>query len=160
MDPFAVFGLMPAVELDRQELEARYLELTRGCHPDHHAGADADAQIALLTRAATVNEAYGLLRDRWRRAEALVELNAPQAMAVRKNLAPSFLADALELAEAVANAAPGSQEAAALRARIEQLIAADWDALCALIEAGDWANAATRLHQSRYHRKALHDLTR
>ena len=160
MDAFAVFGLVPAVEFDRQELEARYLELTRACHPDHHAGADADAQIALLTRAATVNEAYRMLRDRWRRAEAIVELNAPQAMAAGKNLAPSFLADALELAEAVAGAAPGSQEAAALRARIEQLIAADWATLATLIAGGDWANAATRLHQSRYHRKALHDLTR
>ena len=160
MDPFAVFGMAPAVDLERSALEARYLELSRACHPDHHADAGADAQLELLTQAAAVNEAYRILRDRWRRAEALVALNAPGALAERKVLSPAFLAAALELAEEVADVAGGSADAAKLRTRVDQLIASDWDAVCANAAAGDWANAATRLHQSRYHRKALHDLQR
>jgi hypothetical protein len=37
-------------------------------------------------------------------------------------------------------------------------VAADLAAIVERIEAGDFAAAATVLHQSRYHRKALDDL--
>lgn len=158
MDVFAVFGLEPRLDIARSELEARYLELSRACHPDHHAAAGADERIALLTRAAEVNDAYRILRDPWQRAEALVERAAPGTLAATKSLDPSFLADALELAEEVANTEPGTDGADALRARLIAALAGDWDALAAAVERESWHDAAVQLHEARYHRKALRDL--
>ncbi|HLU38476.1 MAG TPA: Fe-S protein assembly co-chaperone HscB [Planctomycetota bacterium] len=157
MDPFAVLGVPVDLDLDPALLEARYLAASRACHPDHHAGADPDARIALLDRAAAVNNAYRVLRDRWRRAEAIVELRAPGALERHKQLPPDFLAEALDLAEEVA-AARGGPDTAALRARVQAMVDADWNALRDAVAAGDFAAAATTLHKSRYHRKALQDL--
>jgi molecular chaperone HscB len=159
MDPFAVFGLAVAHDLDPRALETRYIELSRACHPDHHAQADADAQVAMLTRAADVNEAYRVLRDPWRRAEAMLAQRAPGLLASCKTLAPAFLMDAMELAEQVAEARGDHAAASALHARIEVLVAADLAAVGSALASSDWPSAATRLHQSRYHRKALHDLS-
>ena len=40
-DAFDTLGLEPRMDLDTDELEARYLSLSRDCHPDFHNGADA-----------------------------------------------------------------------------------------------------------------------
>jgi molecular chaperone HscB len=159
VDPFMVFGLPPGLDLEPKALEARYRELSRACHPDHHASGDAEAQLALLSRAAAVNDAYRILRDPWRRAEAVIDRHAPQALAARKSLSPVFLSEALELAEEVADAASDQEAQRALRARISALLAADWTDVQAAVAADDWDTAATRLHESRYHRKALADLS-
>ncbi len=158
MDPFAVLGLPPAVELDPRRLEERYLALARDCHPDHHRAADADQQLAILARAAELNDAYRMLKDPWRRAEALLDLRAPGVLAARKQLAPDFLMAALELAETVAGA--DAEAAKTLRPRLAELVRADLAAVVDAIARGDHDAAAVRIHQSRYHRKALEDLPR
>ncbi|MEZ5963751.1 MAG: Fe-S protein assembly co-chaperone HscB [Planctomycetota bacterium] len=158
MDPFAVFGMPPSLDVDKAWLEARYLELSRASHPDHHASSGVDA-VALLARAAEVNDSYRILRDPWQRAARLVELSAPGVLSRRKTLSPDFLDDALELAERVARTPRASTEAEALRARLDELLAQDWRELQRAVAAGEWDAAATRVHQSRYHDKARRDLS-
>lgn len=158
MDVFTVFDMAPALAIDPAALEARYLDLSRACHPDHHGGGDASAQIALLTRAAEVNDAYRILRDRWLRAEALVEAQAPGVLARTKTLSSLFLGDALELAEDVATTDASSPAGEALRARLTQMVDEDFEAVSSAVTERDWDAAATQLHQARYHRKALRDL--
>ncbi len=155
MDPFAVLGLEPDLELAETALEQRYLQLSRETHPDHHGTADATEQVAILTRAAQINDAYRALRDRWRRAEALLELRAPGVIEAHKKLDPLFLAEAMELAEAVAEA---DGDDPALRARAEAERDARWSTLCAAAAADDWPRAATALHEARYFHKAIADL--
>ena len=156
MDPFAELELPAALELDKGELERRFVALSRDSHPDRHRDAGADEQIAVLERSARLNDAYRVLRDRWRRAEALLELREPGVMDATKKLDPMFLGEAMELAEEVAEA--GADAATALRARLGAEIEADWTAIGEAAATGDWRAAATRLHQSRYRRKALADL--
>jgi molecular chaperone HscB len=157
-DPFGTLGLEPALDIDRNTLEARYLELTRACHPDHHGGGlDEAEQIALLDRAARINDAYRLLRDPWRRAEALLELRDPGVIERNKQLDPGFLMEAMELAEEVATAAEGSS-AENLTRRLETSIEEDRQRLAAAVADRDHDAAAVALHESRYHRKALNDL--
>lgn len=158
MDPFAVLGLPPTVDLQPRDLEARYLTLARECHPDRHRNADPDHQLAMLARAAELNDAYRSLRDPWRRAEALLELRAPGVLQANKQLSPTFLGEALELAEEVAGAS--GDAAASLRTRLDDQVRDDFAAVGAAITAGAFETAAVRVHQSRYHRKALEDLTR
>lgn len=154
-DPFEVLGLPAEMALDERDLERRYLRLSRECHPDHQA-AGAAGDVAVLEQSARINDAYRTLRDPWLRARALIERAAPQALKKAKDLCPIFLMDALEQAEAVAHAVGAERQR--LRAEVEQALAACRQALQHHIERGEWEDAATALHESRYHRKALHDL--
>jgi molecular chaperone HscB len=157
MDPFAVLGLSPVMDVPAAELERRYLQLSRECHPDRHRDAGAEQQIALLSRAAAVNDAYRIVRDPWLRAEALVRRADATALDRAKGLSADFLARALELAERV-DEARGTAAASALRDEVAALVAVDLERVREALAAGDLAAAAVALHQSRYHRKALADL--
>lgn len=155
-DPFAVFGLPRAMDLDERALEQRYLRLSRECHPDlHRAQVNSDC-IAVLQRAAEINDAWKILRDPWPRARALLELHDPGVLDRNKKLDPAFLADALELAEDVAMAQGAA--IAPLRERLEAMLANDLDSLRGELQSGAFDAAARRMHQSHYHRKALQDL--
>lgn len=155
LDPFTVFGVDHTLDLDERALEKKYLRLSRDCHPDLHRAASGDC-IAVLQRAAEINDAWRVLRDPWERARALLELRSPGVLDREKHLDPAFLAEALELAEEVATA--DDADVPALRARIENELAADFERVREELAAGDTAGAARRFHGAKYHRKALLDL--
>lgn len=142
------------MDLSRDELEHRYLEVSRETHPDRAAmGAD---ETATLRRSALVNDAYRTLRDPWRRAEAIIDRADATAMERKKGLCPVFLLEAMELAERVADATPA--EFAKLRASIEARRDSYLDRLRTALGERRIDDAAVLLHESRYCRKALHDL--
>lgn len=155
-DPFTVFSLGRSLDIDETALEARYLKLSRECHPDLHSAGQTGDCIAVLQRSAEINDAWRILRDPWQRARTLLELRSPGALDRNKKLDPAFLAEALELAEEVAFATTAT--AAALRPRLRRAIDEDYAALRAALDAGDVDAAARRFHASHYHRKALADL--
>jgi molecular chaperone HscB len=155
-DPFTVFGLPKSMDLDERAIEQRYLKLSRECHPDLHRSQETGDCVAVLQRAAEINDAWKLLRDPWLRAKALLELASPGVLERNKKLDPMFLADALELAEEVAFADRAASEK--LRPRLERALADDLLALRTAMDGGDFNAAARRFHASHYHRKALRDL--
>ena len=105
MDPFATLGAPRRFDLDLTALEKTHRELSRALHPDKFAQAGASERRAALEKAANVNEAWRILRDPIRRAEALFrvegiavgEANEPKASA-------AFLMDVMEEREALAEA--------------------------------------------------------
>jgi len=155
-DAFAVFGVPRTLDLDPNDLELRYLKLSRECHPDHNRSENADDCVAVLQRSAEINDAWNVLRDPWKRARALLEAEQPGVLDANKKLDPMFLAEALELAEEVAFA--DSDQSAALTDKLRAAVDADYEALQRAVDAKDYAAAARRVHQSHYHLKALHDL--
>lgn len=155
-DPFAVFSLPRTLDVDERALEKRYLQLSRECHPDHNRSADTEDCAAVLQRAAEINDAFGVLRDPWQRARALLEAESPGVLEANKKLDPEFLADALELAEEVAFARGDSVQP--LRERLEAALRSDYAAVTAAVAARDFDIAAKRFHGAHYHRKALSDL--
>lgn len=155
-DAFAVFGVERTLDLDEQQLELRYLKLSRDCHPDHNRNKSDDDCIAVLQRSAEINDAWNVLRDPWRRARALLEAESPGVLERTKKLDPMFLMEALELAEEVAHADSDRHEA--LAEKLTTAVDADFEALRNDVHNGDYDAAATRIHQSHYHQKALHDL--
>ena len=155
-DPFTVFGLPKSMDLDERAIEQRYLKLSRECHPDLHRSQDTGDCVAVLQRAAEINDAWKLLRDPWLRAKALLELASPGVLERNKKLDPMFLADALELAEEVAFAS--AENVPQLRTRLSGAVASDMQTLRAQLARGDVDAAARTLHASHYHRKALQDL--
>jgi molecular chaperone HscB len=155
-DPFTVFGLPKSMDLDERAIEQRYLRLSRECHPDLLRSQDAGDCVAVLQRAAEVNDAWKVLRDPWLRARALLELHRPGVLDRNKKLDPTFLAEALELAEEVQFARGAA--VASLRTRLEHAVAADMTAVRAAMDRGDFDAAARRFHACHYHKKALLDL--
>ena len=74
MDPFATLGIPRAYEIDLRAVERAHRDLSRALHPDKYASAGASERRDALTRAADVNEAWRIVRDPIRRAEALFVL--------------------------------------------------------------------------------------
>src|SRR6185295_5182544 len=104
-DPFALLGAERRFDLDLSVLEKRHREISRALHPDKHVQATGSERRAALEKAASVNEAWRVLRDPIKRAEALFRLagiavgetNEPKA-------SPAFLMQVMEEREALADA--------------------------------------------------------
>jgi molecular chaperone HscB len=116
MDPFDILGIAPTFDVDLAAVEERYRDLSRVLHPDKHVGGSPAERRIALGKAVEVNEAWRLVRDPIRRAEALFrrrgvevsEGNEPRA-------SPEFLMEMMELREALANAKEKDDHAAAAR---------------------------------------------
>ncbi|MHC4921273.1 MAG: Fe-S protein assembly co-chaperone HscB [Planctomycetota bacterium] len=156
MNPFAVLGLEPRMDLPVADLEQAYLSLSRETHPDANPGVTAEEQVQILSRSADINDAYKVLKDPWRRARAILQLRQPGIMDQTKHLDPAFLMDAMEQAEAVARCDAADRPAllARLDARVQECLAQ----ITAAIDQDHDREAAVLLHQARYHQKAHQDL--
>lgn len=105
MDPFATLGIERTFEVDLGALERTHRDLSRALHPDRYTGAGASERRAALSKAVEVNEAWRIVRDPVRRAEALFQLvgiavgetNEPKAT-------PALLMDIMEQREALDDA--------------------------------------------------------
>jgi molecular chaperone HscB len=105
MDPFATLGIPRGYEVDLTVVEKTHRELSRALHPDKFVGASPSERRAALAKAVEVNEAWRIVRDPIRRAEALLKLSG---VAVGEDKEPKvdseFLMEMLEQREALAEA--------------------------------------------------------
>ena len=105
MDPFATLGLERTFKLDLRAVEKTHRELSRALHPDRYMSSGASERRDALTRAVEVNEAWRVVRDPIRRAEALFTL---AGIAVGDTHEPkpaaSLLMDMMEQRETLAEA--------------------------------------------------------
>ncbi len=105
MDPFATLGIARSFEVDLAATEKTHRELSRALHPDRFVNAGVSERRAALSKAVEVNEAWRIVRDPIRRAEALLELEgvkAPEGKEAQPDA--EFLMEMLELREALAEA--------------------------------------------------------
>lgn len=156
MDPFATLGVEPGLDLSAEDLEHRYLQLSKDCHPDFNQGLCPAEEVEMLARAANLNDAYHTLRDPWRRVLALLAVRDPEAMEATKTLCPMFLMDAMEVREEIDAAT--MEQWPRLRAEIASKIDQYYCDVASHIAAGELREAATLVHQSNYYRKAMQDL--
>ena len=108
-DHFALFGLPELFELDRAELEKRYLALSREMHPDRHATASPKERLLAVQRTTDLNLAYKTLRDDFLRAEQLlrrrgIEVSESESQDRRATVETSLLMEVMELREALSDA--------------------------------------------------------
>jgi molecular chaperone HscB len=116
MDPFATLGIERRFDVDLEKLEKTHRELSRALHPDKYVGAGASERRAALSKAVEVNEAWRIVKDPIRRAEALFAL-AGISVGERNEPPPkpAFLMDVMEQREALADAR-ASKDGAAVHA--------------------------------------------
>jgi molecular chaperone HscB len=111
-DPFEMLGIEPRFDLDLRAVEQRHRDLSRALHPDRYAGAPAAERRMALGRAIEVNEAWRVLRDPIRRAEALLArsgVGAPEGSAWTEGSgpkpSPALLMEMMESREELSEAA-------------------------------------------------------
>lgn len=105
MDPFDLLGAPRRFDLDLGALERTHRELSRALHPDRFAQAGASERRAALEKAASVNEAWRVLRDPIRRAEALFRLAGAEVGETKEpKPSPAFLMEVMEQREELAEA--------------------------------------------------------
>jgi molecular chaperone HscB len=102
-NPFSTFGIAERFDLDLPELERTHRELSRAVHPDRVASSAARKDA--VEQAMQVNEAFRILRDPVKRAEALFTLRGvPVGETSEPKPAPAFLMEVLEQREALSEA--------------------------------------------------------
>jgi molecular chaperone HscB len=105
MDPFATLGIPRQFGVDLATVERTHRELSRALHPDRFVGAPPSERRVALAKAIEVNEAWRVVRDPIRRAEALLALADVAVGEDREPKAdPEFLMEMLEQREALAEA--------------------------------------------------------
>jgi molecular chaperone HscB len=105
LDPFATLGIARTFDVDMAAAERAHRELSRVLHPDRFVGAAPSERRSALAKAVEVNEAWRIVRDPIRRAEALMKLAGVEVGEDRgPKPDPELLMDMLERREALGEA--------------------------------------------------------
>lgn len=72
---FTLFDIPVSFDVDRDKLANHYRDLQQTVHPDKYATASSQERRLSLQNAATINEAYHVLKNPLQRARYLLELH-------------------------------------------------------------------------------------
>ena len=120
-DFFEVLGVPRKFHLPTEELEQRYLALSKQLHPDRFAQASPRERLMAVQKTTELNDAYRVLRDRVKRATYILKREgldvADERGAVKAS--PALLGAMMELNEELSEAAGNEARARTLAARVE-----------------------------------------
>lgn len=159
MDPFAVLGINRGFDVDLGAVEKLHRALSRALHPDRYAGASASERRAALQKAASVNEAWRIVRDPIRRAEALLGLAGEEAHPGGAD--QEFLMEMLERREALAEAKAERDlgRVRELARAVEERSRACERDLAAGFARGETAMLARKVGELRFYRRFLDEVS-
>ncbi|HEY5146039.1 MAG TPA: Fe-S protein assembly co-chaperone HscB [Polyangiaceae bacterium] len=172
MDVFATLGIAPAFDVDLAAVEKVHRELSRALHPDKYIGASPSERRAALTKAVEVNEAWRVVRDPLKRADALLSLASLAGLrSVSEEGAPKadpeFLMDMLEQREALSDAKAAKdleavrRLASAIEARVrgvEQVLSAGFK-VGTSASAADLSGLALKVGELKFYRRFLDEVS-
>jgi molecular chaperone HscB len=163
MDPFATLGIERRFDVDLTDAEKKHRELSRALHPDKFVGAAPSEKRAALGKAVEVNEAWRIVREPIRRAEALFQLAGVAVGETNEPAAdPAFLMDMMEQREALAEA-KSLKDLAAMRGLAQAIDDRARAAERALTEGfrvgGDLKSLVKRLGELRFYRRFLEEVS-
>jgi molecular chaperone HscB len=124
-DYFIFFGLPRRLNVDLQDLERRFRELSRQFHPDYFYNASPAERLASLERSAYLNDAYRALRNPIARTEHLLAIEGlPSARSeeASSKVPPALLEEVFALNEEldeIRERRESGADAAGLRERLE-----------------------------------------
>jgi molecular chaperone HscB len=162
MDPFGTLGIARSYDVDLVTVERRHRELSRALHPDKFVGASPSERRAALAKAVEVNEAWRVVRDPIRRAQALLELEGVHLAEGKEPPAdPEFLMEMLEQREALAEAKQARDLAGVRRmaAAIEARAKAVERVLAEGFARGDAASLVGKLGELRFFKRFLEEVS-
>jgi molecular chaperone HscB len=162
VDPFATLGIDRSFDVDLAAVERAHRELSRVLHPDRFVGAGSSERRSALARAVEVNEAWRLVRDPVRRAEALLRLAGVDMGEGREPRPdPDFLMDMLERREALVDAKQARDLATvrAMGASIAERLREVERSLSTGFARGDAATLVGPLGELRFYRRLLDEVS-
>ena len=111
-DYFAMFGAPERLDLDTEQLQARFYERSRQLHPDRFARAEAQLRSDSMRASSLLNDAYRTLRDPLRRAEYVLSRYGFDIGQQRSNNVPAeLLEEVFELNMALDELRSGDDDA-------------------------------------------------
>jgi molecular chaperone HscB len=161
MNPFARLGVEPKFSVDLSELERVHRELSRALHPDKHTQGLPAERRKTLDEAVAVNEAWRIVRDPLRRAEAILALRGMEAEGADAKPSPAFLMDMLQLREELEGAkTKGAAALGRLAAKVEGAFERTRDRLAAALDEGNetFGSAPRLLAELRFQRRLLDEI--
>jgi len=162
MDPFAALGIPRSFDVDLASAERAHRELSRALHPDKFIGTGSSDRRAALGKAVEVNEAWRVVRDPIRRAEALFRLaGVPTGESDAPQPAPDFLMEMIEQREALSEA-KRARDRDAVRAMAKAIDARAREverSLAAGFARGEAVALVGRLGELRFYRRFLDEVS-
>ncbi len=158
MDPFATLGIAPSFDADLAAVEKVHRELSAALHPDRYMNATATERRRALAKAVEVNEAWRVVRDPIRRAEALLALRGVAVGEDREPQPdPELLMEMLEQREALAEAraARDLDGVRRLAGSVEARMDETRKALSRGFAGGEGESLVRRLGELRFFRRLL-----
>ena len=104
-NPFALFDLPVAFQVDSALLNERYLALQKSLHPDNFSAASAQEQRLAMQKSAEINDALRILKDPIARADSIIALNTGERenLEEKSNKDIGFLMQQMEWRETLEN---------------------------------------------------------
>ncbi|WP_374259688.1 Fe-S protein assembly co-chaperone HscB [Zoogloea sp.] len=110
-DYFALFGLVPAFDIDVERLEQAYLDIQGRVHPDRFAHATDTEKRQSMQWATHANEAFRTLKNPLTRGHYLLELRGVDpAFDTNTAMSAEFLMEQMEWREALGEAKDAADE--------------------------------------------------
>ena len=163
-NPFALFDLPVAFQVDSALLNERYLALQKSLHPDNFSAASAQEQRLAIQKSAEINDALRILKDPIARADSIIALNTGERenLEEKSNKDIGFLMQQMEWRETLENIEnrKDTDELTAFAQEINQIRHAILSELSTALDAQQWDIARAITDKLRFIKKLQTEIER
>ena len=163
-NPFALFDLPVAFQVDSALLNERYLALQKSLHPDNFSAASAQEQRLAIQKSAEINDALRILKDPIARADSIIALNTGETEnpEEKSNNDIDFLMQQMEWRETLENIEnrQDTDELTAFAQEINQIRHAILSELSTALDAQQWDIARAITDKLRFIKKLQAEIER
>ena len=163
-NPFALFDLPVAFQVDSALLNERYLALQKSLHPDNFSAASAQEQRLAMQKSAEINDALRILKDPITRADSIIAINTGETEnpEEKSNNDIDFLMQQMEWRETLENIEnrKDTDELTAFTQEINQIRHAILSELSTALDAQHWDIARAITDKLRFIKKLQAEIER
>ena len=163
-NPFALFDLPVAFQVDSALLNERYLALQKSLHPDNFSAASAQEQRLAMQKSAEINDALRILKDPITRADSIIAINTGETEnpEEKSNNDIDFLMQQMEWRETLENIEnrKDTDELTAFTQEIDQIRHAILSELSTALTEQQWDIARAITDKLRYIKKLQAEIER
>ena len=163
-NPFALFDLPVAFQVDSALLNERYLALQKSLHPDNFSAASAQEQRLAMQKSAEINDALRILKDPITRADSIIAINTGETEnpEEKSNNDIDFLMQQMEWRETLENIEnrQDTDELTAFTQEINQIRHAILSELSTALDEQQWNIARAITDKLRFIKKLQTEIER
>ena len=163
-NPFALFDLPVAFQVNSALLNERYLALQKSLHPDNFSAASAQEQRLAMQKSAEINDALRILKDPITRADSIIAINTGETEnpEEKSNNDIDFLMQQMEWRETLENIEnrKDTDELTAFAQEINQIRHAILSELSTALDAQQWDIARAITDKLRFIKKLQAEIER